>query len=214
MLPASIRGMIKKNVRPAGPAWKGFPMKKKPAEPMRLFVALALSQPMIEEAMAVSETWFPYCPRARFTRPENLHITLRFLGMCDPGKVERITSAMAWTAAIAAPLSLRLGRPGFFRKGNESILWLGLTGDLDRLGQLRSDLDIALENIGFPKESDPYRPHITIARGVKEADPAAMCAAVAPRPLGVKASELILMHSTRVDDELTYVPIARAPIGG
>ena len=204
MLPASIRGMIKKNVRPAGPAWKGFPMKKKPAEPMRLFVALALSQPMIEEAMAVSETWFPYCPRARFTRPENLHITLRFLGMCDPGKVERITSAMAWTAAIAAPLSLRLGRPGFFRKGNESILWLGLTGDLDRLGQLRSDLDIALENIGFPKESDPY-----------PASPAAPAtAAVAPRPLGVKASELILMHSTRVDDELTYVPIARAPIGG
>ena len=56
-------------------------MKKKPAEPMRLFIALALSQPMIDEAMAVSETWFPYCPRARFTRPENLHITLRFLGM-------------------------------------------------------------------------------------------------------------------------------------
>ena len=189
-------------------------MKRKTAEPMRLFVALALSKPMIEEAMAVSEAWFPYCPRARFTRPENLHITLRFLGMCDPGKIERITSAMAWTAALAEPLSLRLGRPGFFRKGNESILWLGLTGDLERLGQLRSDLDIALGNIGFPREDGPYRPHITIARGVKDADPAAMCAAAAPRPLGVKAGELLWMQSTRVDDALSYGPIARAPIGG
>ncbi len=189
-------------------------MKKKPAEPMRLFIALALSQPMVEEAVNVSEAWFPYCPRAHFTRPENLHITLRFLGMCDPGKVDRITSAMAWTAAIAEPFSLRLGRPGFFRKGNESILWLGLTGDLDRLNQLHSDLDIALGNIGFPQENGPYRPHITIARAVKDADPAAMCAAVAPRPLGVKVGELLLMHSTRVNDELTYVPIARAPIGG
>ena len=188
--------------------------KKKPAEPMRLFIAIALSQPMVDEAMEVSETWFPYCPRANFTRPENLHITLRFLGMCDPGKVERITSAMAWTAALAEPLSLRIGRPGYFKKGNESILWLGLSGDMDRLQQLRSDLDIALANIGFPKEEGPYRPHITIARAVKGADPAAMCAAAAPRPMGVKVGELILMHSTRVDDELTYVPIARAPIGG
>ena len=64
--------------------------------------------------------------------------------------------------------------------------------DSDRLGQLRSDLDIALENIGFPKESAPYRPHITIARGVKEADPSAMCASVAPRPLGVKTTEMCI----------------------
>jgi len=113
--------------------------KKKPAEPMRLFIAIALSQPMVDEAMEVSETWFPYCPRANFTRPENLHITLRFLGMCDPGKVEKITSAMAWTAALAEPLSLRIGRPGYFKKGNESILWLGLSGDMARLQQLRSE---------------------------------------------------------------------------
>ena len=189
-------------------------MKKKPAEPIRLFIALALSQPMAEETMAISEAWFPYDPRAHYTRPENLHITLRFLGMCDPAKVERITSAMAWTAALAEPFSLHLGRPGSFRKGNESILWLGLNGDTEALQQLRKDLDTALANIGFPPEEGPYRPHITVARAVKAGDPAQMCAAAHPRPLGVQVKELILMHSTRVDDQLTYVPIARAPIGG
>ena len=181
---------------------------------MRLFIAIELSEPIRAAAYELALELRQGADHARLTRPENLHITLRFLGMCDPGKIERITSAMAWTAALAEPLSLRLGRPGFFRKGNESILWLGLTGDLERLGQLRSDLDIALGNIGFPREDGPYRPHITIARGVKDADPAAMCAAAAPRPLGVKAGELLLMHSTRVDDALSYVPIARAPIGG
>ena len=189
-------------------------MKKQTREPMRLFIAIALSQPMIDEAIQVSETWFPHDPRGHYTRKENLHITLRFLGMCDPAKVEKITSSMAWTAALAQPFALRIGRPGHFSKGGESILWLGLTGDMEDLAALREDLDIALGNIGFPREPGPYRPHITIARAIRQGDPLEMCASVSPRPLGVKVGELILMHSTRVDGELTYVPIARAPIGG
>jgi 2'-5' RNA ligase len=189
-------------------------MKKQIREPMRLFIAIRLSQPMIDEAADIAEAWFPQDPRGRYTRPENLHITLRFLGMCDPAKVEKITSAMAWTAALAQPFSLRIGRPGYFSKGGESILWLGLTGELEALNRLREDMDIALSNIGFPRESGPYRPHITLARGIRQGDPRTMCASVSPRPLGVRVGELVLMHSTRVDDELTYVPLARAPIGG
>lgn len=191
-------------------------MKKKPvpAEPMRLFIAIRLSEPMREEALRVGEEWFQTCPHAHFTAPDNLHITLRFLGSCDPAMVEKITSAMGWSAALAEPFSLRIARPGYFRKGNEAILWLGVGGDLDPLHALRKDLDIALANLGFPPEEGAYRPHITIARAVKEGVPADLCAACAPRPLGVKVTELVLMHSTRVDGELTYVPIARAPIGG
>lgn len=191
-------------------------MKKKPIpqEPMRLFVAIQLSDPMKEETLRIAEEWFPACPRAHWTRPDNLHLTLRFLGSCDPSKVDKITSAMAWAAALADPFSLRLSRPGWFSKGSEYILWLGVSGDTDPLRQLRSDLDTALKGAGFAPEKEPFRPHITVARAVKDVDPAELCASAAPKPLGVRVPELVLMHSTRINDELTYVPIARAPIGG
>lgn len=188
-------------------------MKKIVHEPMRLFIAIELNDALREEAMRISEEWFPFCPQGNFSKKENLHITLRFLGMCDPGQVEKITSAMGWAAALTQNFSLRLGKPGSFSKGNESVLWLGLTGDLAILQNLHSEAEIALKNIGFAPEG-VYRPHLTLARAIKNADIQAMCAQVAPKPVGMIVNHLTLMHSTRVDGELTYVPLAKAPFGG
>ena len=188
-------------------------MKKTLSEPMRLFVAMELSDTVREEAWRISRQWDDACPRGNFSRKENLHVTLRFLGECDPGKVEKIQSAVQWAALLASPFSLRLSRAGAFAKGNESVLWLGLAGETEPLRLLHDELDQALEPLGFLPER-VYRPHLTLARQVKDVDVKELCTGTLVKPVGMKVDHITLMHSTRVDGVLTYLPLKRAPFGG
>ena len=73
--------------------------------------------------------------------------------------------ASSRTVDTPAPGALALGKPGTFtgREGPR-VAWVGLEGDLLGLSRLATTVDLALERAGFPRESRPYRPHLTLAR--------------------------------------------------
>jgi len=90
---------------------------------------------------------------------ENLHITLKFLGMIPKSEIAMICQLMQHTVTRQSPFTLHIHGFGCFRQA----LWLGVR-DSEELTELAGNLDLALAVIGAGKEKKPFMPHLTVAR--------------------------------------------------
>jgi len=98
----------------------------------------------------------------KFTEPETLHLTLKFLGEIEEGKVEELKKEL--TKIKLRKFKVSLGELGMF---NDRILWIKLNGK--EIWELQKQIDNLLESLGFVKE-ERFMSHITIARIKKVLD--------------------------------------------
>lgn len=98
----------------------------------------------------------------RWLLPEEQHLTLRFIGEVDNGRMEEVIEAL--TLVDGAPFELRLGGIGHFPpRGEPRIIWAGVEKS-EPLKRLKRAVDRALDEIGLPAEGRKFTPHITLAR--------------------------------------------------
>lgn len=163
---------------------------------MRLFLAIPFS-PEIRGALAEAQDQLRrQGVQANFTRPENLHLTLAFLGETD-----RQAAVQQVMAGIGQPaFSLTVGGSGHFG----DLYWAGVRRDPALLA-LASSLQDALRAAGFALDRRPFRPHITLARQVQAPQPPALT--VPARTMPVR--EIVLFRSDRPGGRLTYTPLFR-----
>lgn len=95
----------------------------------------------------------------RPVEPENLHITLKFLGMVPDSDIVLLSQVMDQALAAAACFELRLTGIGFFKQS----IWLGVESDA-RLHALVTRLNRTLAVLGCQPDNKPFVPHLTIAR--------------------------------------------------
>ncbi|MCX5837113.1 MAG: RNA 2',3'-cyclic phosphodiesterase [Deltaproteobacteria bacterium] len=101
----------------------------------------------------------------RWVRPESIHLTLKFFGDISENAVANISAAAGKAAAAVGPFDLAIGGAGVFPDMNRPrIIWLGMNGDVVRLLTFQQELERALQEIGFPREERPFRPHLTLGR--------------------------------------------------
>jgi 2'-5' RNA ligase len=130
---------------------------------VRLFVALELPEQMRTALNDLIARLKPVCPKARWVRPEGMHITLKFIGEADPGKLDTIRAALA-TVHSSAPVELNVRGMGFFPNDRRPrAAWCGVKAS-PNLAELAADIARALEPLGFPAESRQFVPHLTLAR--------------------------------------------------
>jgi len=109
----------------------------------------------------------------RWVRPDQLHVTLSFLGQVDAASVAEIAAALAHAGA-GAPLRLGLDGVGHFPpRGAPRVLWAGLGGNLDALSALQARVEEALLGAGVETDGKPFHAHVTLGRvkrpsGVRE----------------------------------------------
>jgi RNA 2',3'-cyclic 3'-phosphodiesterase len=131
---------------------------------MRTFVALNLPQ---AERARLHDALAPLRDRGlpvRWVAPEALHITLRFLGDTEADAVPHIERVLADAAARRSPLTLEIAGLGAFPSlRRASIIWIGVNQEPE-LHALQKHLEPALSRLGFPRETRPFRPHITVGR--------------------------------------------------
>ena len=129
---------------------------------MRLFIALDIPAEVRDALTNFMERARALAPEARWARVEGLHVTLKFIGHVDDAVVEKIKAALA--SIKAAPFEVKFTGAGFFPNPNAArVFWAGVDGG-ERLPRLASVIDSALEKLGFPRETKPYHPHLTLAR--------------------------------------------------
>ncbi len=147
-------------------------------------------------------------------RAEKLHLTLKFLGEIETGRVEALTRAAGSAAGAAGRLTVSLRETGAFpARGNPRVLWIGLHDETGRLAQLQERLEAECERENFPREARPFRPHITVAR-IRTPSAAARQLATVHRetefaPATFDVSEFVVMQSRLAAGGSLYTPLSR-----
>lgn len=134
---------------------------------IRAFFAIRLPAPVERVLGETAQMLAGRTPRGavRWVRPEQIHLTLRFLGDTPTSKVAAIGAVMDALATDTAPLALRLDGVGCFPNARRPrVIWVGLAGDEAPLAELRGALDARLAGLGFPPDDKPFRAHLTLGR--------------------------------------------------
>lgn len=135
---------------------------------MRLFVALEMP-PAVRDNLAalIAELHATDASasrnKARWVRPENLHVTLKFIGNVDAGKLDAVRAALGEVSPGGA-VELRFRGVGFFpNEERPRVLWAGIVAS-PNLAPLAAGIDARLEKLGIPRETRKFAPHLTLAR--------------------------------------------------
>jgi len=130
---------------------------------VRLFVALDLPDPVRHAITELIAKLQPKSRTARWIRPENLHITLKFIGHVDNEKLSPIQSALSSIHA-EQPVELHFRGMGFFpNEHRPRAFWCGIAAS-PNLAELAADIDRALAPLGIEAETRSFTPHLTLAR--------------------------------------------------
>lgn len=140
---------------------------------IRAFIAVQLP-PEVKQALSCVQDTLKSGPGApvKWVEPQNLHLTLKFLGDIDPDSVGSILAAMKEAAAGTGNLHLEMSGLGTFPGGRRvRIVWAGLAGEIKKLADLQERIETRLVPIGFQKEPRGFQPHLTIGRVRDQASP-------------------------------------------
>lgn len=135
---------------------------------MRLFVALEIPAAVRDNLAALLKDLRDLSlrvgdKRGRWVRPENLHVTLKFIGEAADTKLEGIRDALAKIRSDA-PIDLQFRGLGYFpHEKHPRVLWVGLNASAN-LALLAGDIDRALEAQGVAPEKRAFAPHVTLVR--------------------------------------------------
>ena len=133
---------------------------------LRLFIAVELPANVRQRLAGVADELRGMgLERLRWVRPENIHITLKFLGETPAERQPQIEDALRAAAEGVAPHELTLGELGKFGgRQNPRVLWVDVRGDVDALKALHKRVDAGVAPLGFATDERPFAAHLTLAR--------------------------------------------------
>lgn len=169
---------------------------------MRLFIAINFDQQTVDQIIAVQHR-LRLLGTGNFSRPENLHLTLAFLGEVAPARIAAIHDAMDNTTVL--PMALTFDHVGCFKRDGGDIWWIGLQENASLLS-LQQALAGHLADAGFLIERRHFSPHITLAREVRlTARPDR--STLLKSPFTARVGAISLMRSERIGGRLTYTEL-------
>jgi 2'-5' RNA ligase len=181
---------------------------------MRTFIAVTIK----DAARAtlnryLAELRARYTAGVRWSRPENVHLTLRFLGEVSDRDLAGVTAAASKAAAAAGSFTLRLGAPAHLGKGTPRVLSLSVGGQVEELAALHAALEAHLEKSGFGRDSRRFRPHLTLGRRKKGPIPEDWRQVPRSGATDWDVDEIVVFSSTLTPTGPIYTPLARCPLG-
>lgn len=187
------------------------------AAPLRLFAAVDLPDRVLRVVDGAIEPWRERLPRARWVRPENWHVTVKFLGRTWPRLVSWVTSACREAAGQIRPFRLGIEGMGAFPGATRArVLWVGLEDPDGSLRALAGALDERLAR-EFAPEKRAFTAHLTVARcnpPVPIREHAEELAATRFDVEPFRIGELVLYRSHLSPRGARYEPLERFPLRG
>lgn len=143
------------------------------SDTLRAFIAVELGDEAASVVRALQRQMADAVPRGavRWAKPDQLHLTLQFLGNVANDRVEALKGSLAAAMAGTPAFTLRLDRVGAFPSLRAPrVIWVGLTGDVPALAALQSRVAGAIRDFGDHTETRDFHPHLTLGR-VNRRDP-------------------------------------------
>jgi len=102
--------------------------------------------------------------QAKWVNPENIHLTLKFLGQISDRQVVEVCRIAEQVAAEHERFEIEVGGVGYFGSSSARVLWVGAGADCRGLIELQGHLEARLAEAGYPKEARRYTGHLTLCR--------------------------------------------------
>jgi len=133
-------------------------------ESIRSFIAFDIEEPrVIRNISNVQSMLAETGAHLKLVKPENVHVTVRFLGNISPSQVDEIYNEMR--NVDFSPFDIEIKGVGVFPNIRRiNVVWAGIKKGADDLQAIFDQLEPRLQRIGLKKETRGFSPHLTIAR--------------------------------------------------
>jgi RNA 2',3'-cyclic 3'-phosphodiesterase len=181
---------------------------------MRTFVAIELPENIRAELARQQQAFRASCRDARWTRPEGIHLTLKFLGEISAPQLAQVSEALAGIEPFA-PFDVEIAGFGSFPDARRPrVFWAGVERGA-AVAELAEHVEAALEKLGFEREHRTFSPHLTLARfKTPRPQPALVEAVESLKDFSFgrfQASEFFLFESQLAPQGASYRKLARFP---
>jgi len=181
---------------------------------MRAFIAIDLPEALHAALAEAQQNFRSAASNARWTRPEGIHLTLKFLGEISDAQTKQVVEALTQIGSFE-PFSVEVKGFGFFPQAQRPrVFWAGVMAP-PALAQLAAQVQNRMEKIGFEREDCAFSPHLTLARfQVPRPQPnleAAVGARVKTSMGTFYASEFFLFESKLSPQGAQYKKLMRFP---
>ena len=186
---------------------------------MRLFVGVAVDDVVRREAERVMTVMRGRLRGldARWVSPENLHLTVRFIGHVADDRAAAVRAALEQPLAVE-PFDVEYGGCGRFPpRGAPRVIWIGLQHGLPPLSALNAEFDRRVAPFGYPPESRPFTAHLTLAR-LKDAHAAAgrnidaALSGIDVKPIVQRVDHVAIFESRLSPNGPRYTVLRRIPL--
>jgi 2'-5' RNA ligase len=201
--------------------------REKPDGAIRAFIAIELDDAVRRAAATVIGALRESRGggRVRWVRPENLHVTLRFLGNIESERVLPIVRNLGEATAGLRQFRLELGRVGAFPSARRPRVVICDVGPREPLAELAEAVEQAVVKAGFEPEERRFRAHLTLGRVSGRAHPAvtapvtAMGESLVTAPVtamgeSLVVNEIVLFRSELLRSGAIHTPLERIALGG
>jgi 2'-5' RNA ligase len=183
---------------------------------IRTFIAIEIPETVQQKIAKAQQELKAFNERISWTKPGNIHLTLKFLGSVEEDKIAAIAEAVNQVAEKIPPSKFRVKNLGAFPNLRRArVIWVGIELDSPYLSQLAEGMDAALAELGFPKEKRKFSPHLTIGRvKAKTSDEFQQALQRTPFEGGeVTVEEVIVMKSDLKPTGAIYTPLRKIKLG-
>jgi 2'-5' RNA ligase len=185
---------------------------------MRCFLAIDLPDPVREHLVRVQSAVRAEVPKASYPKPENLHITLKFLGEADERQIARLVDSLGRVKIDGALRLTPSGLAFFPPRRHARVIVATMTGSESLVAALHLTVEQRCRALGFASETRKYHPHVTFARsprGVPHAVRQTLTESLASEWPGPEMSvtEFVLFESQLHPQGSRYIRLASFPVG-
>ena len=188
---------------------------------VRTFIAVDIPSQVRDRARQLIDCLRASGAEVTWVRPENLHLTLKFLGDVPDVELGKVCRAVEQSAARAASFEVFCGGAGAFPDVRRPrTIWMGLQRGEQEMAALHAGMDKALAKAGYPRDNRRYHPHLTIGRlrrggGPQQQDLSRLIQDNSDYEAGPTfVTEAIVFSSVLQKSGPTYEVLARAPLTG
>lgn len=186
---------------------------------IRTFIAIELPQEIHRKLDDFGKELKRSRAMVSWVKPENIHLTLKFLGDVSPEQLQTVQGVLEKVAAGTAPFRLQAFGCGAFPSLKQMrIVWVGLRGGNEPLNRLQKEIESSLIPVGFKAEDRPFKPHLTIGRVKgRQGSRALQEILMANQTFEAEAfdvTEVVLYKSDLRPEGARYTPLFRASFAG
>ncbi|MFH1238622.1 MAG: RNA 2',3'-cyclic phosphodiesterase [bacterium] len=132
---------------------------------MRTFMAVEIGPETKTKLASLEDELKKSAAEVKWVKPDNIHITLKFLGEVPPGDIEKINKAVETAVTGFKVFRINFREVGGFPSArNPRVIWVGVEEGQEELIRLSQSIERELTPLGWPPEERDFVPHLTIGR--------------------------------------------------